>query len=34
MHREKFSEVREFLLDWANGPLDEPVGSIDHQEKR
>jgi hypothetical protein len=31
------SEVRNKIAkacDWANGPLDEPVGSIDHQEKR
>jgi hypothetical protein len=31
------SEVRSKIAkacDWANGPVDEPVGSIDHQEKR
>ena len=31
------SEVRNKIAkacDWANGPLDEPVGSIDYQEKR
>jgi hypothetical protein len=31
------SEVRNKIAkacDWADGPVDEPVGSIDHQEKR
>jgi hypothetical protein len=31
------SEVRNKIAkacDWANGPVDEPVGSIEHQEKR
>jgi len=31
------SEVRNKIAkacDWANGPVDQPVGSIEHQEKR